>query len=152
MDSKFAEDSIISGNWRINKSAKRINIKIGQAPKFSLLYEIGAKGPKRTFVGLHYDANFNGTKDASDPLLAFYKVRNKALNQILSKDEPKGGFKINANTGAYKLSFAGNDVAFGEMFYPALVAYLSGEEPPLPRQIDNCIHGNELNCAALSIF
>jgi len=128
MNSKFAEDSIISGNFRVKNSSKQINFKFGQLPKISLFYEIGAKGAKRTSVGLHFDANFNGTKDADDPLITSFKVRNKALNQIISKDQFKGGFKANLNTGTYALSFAkGNDFALGKIEPDSLLDLLLRE-------------------------
>jgi len=116
VDSKFAKDSIISGNFTVNNSSKSINFKFAQAPKISLFYEIGRKGAKRTPVGLHFDLNFNGTKDAGDPLITSFSVGNKALNRIISKDQFKGGFKANLNTGTYALSFAnGNNFAKGKI-------------------------------------
>jgi len=128
VDSKFATDSIISGNFTLNKSSKSINFKFGQAPKISLLYEIGVKGPRRTPVFLLFDANFNGTRDAGDPLVTLFSVGNKALNRIISKDQFKGRFNANLNTGTYALSFAnGNNFAKGTIEPDSLLDVLLQE-------------------------
>jgi len=128
MDSKFATDSIISGNFTVNNSSKSINFTFGLAPKISLFYEIGAKGARRTPVGLHFDANFNGTKDAGDPLITAFSVGNKALNRIISKDQFKGGFKANLNIGTYALSFPnGNNFATGKIEPDSLLDVLLQE-------------------------